>query len=105
MVGAGRADEIRALARTLWVPWAEDGGTKAIAPRQRVQVLGDGVDSVVVGVTVLGRVRHSRGRGGRRLLEILGRKLEAIEKTLPGAVLVGESSSDAAGSQKEQLGG
>lgn len=88
VVGAGRPDEIRVLARPARVPRAQDGGAQAIAIWQGVEVIFLRVDGAVVGVAevwAIGVLDTSCFGAGLELV----RNVEAGGETLLGRVAVG----------------
>lgn len=88
VVGTGRPDQVRALPRALRVPWPQDGGAQAIAPWQRVEVVLDGVDLVVIWVAEVWGIWVLLG--GLLAGQVLLGQLEAGLKTLLGGVAMGD---------------
>lgn len=102
MVGAGRPDQVRALARALWVPWPEDGRTQAIAPWQRVEVVLDGVNCPIIRVAEVWGIWILLG--GLLAGQVLLGQLEASLETLLGRVAMrGSMRQCGEGGRHEQL--
>lgn len=86
VVGAWRPDQVWVLPGALWVPRPQDGGSQAIAPWQRVEVVLDGVDLAVIWVTEVWGIWVLLG--GLLAGQVLLGQLEAGLETLLGRVAV-----------------
>lgn len=100
VIGAGRADQIRALARPVTVVRAEHGCAFTVAPRQRVEILLVGINKVVIRIAVARCVgaAAAAAAGG---LEVLGGHVHAVEVSLLRAVHVRQGGAQASSGEEE----